>query len=267
MLFSRFLAVLLRFLPYRSRFTLLDSVWKAVDQEPDVSLRWLTRKRIFDSCYTTWSVQPSDAQVRNYGFFQLVSQITSVPGEIVECGVGRGSSLVTLCYAAAFFKLEKAVYGFDSFAGFPNASNNDLSARVTTTGRVSGWTETSPEMILKILETDRVHNPRTFLRERVVRPKLIAGFFNQSLATNLPKRIAFLHVDCDLYDSTRDVLSLCLPRMSPGGIVILDEYDDVAWPGAKKATDETCAAYGLTVKYFAAANRYGIELPFIPVEA
>jgi O-methyltransferase len=261
MWFSRVLATLLRVFPYKSRFTILFAVFKAVDQSMDANNRWLTRKKIFDSYYPTWPVQSSDALARFYGFFLLLSKISDVPGDIVECGVGRGGSIIVICYAASLFGLDKVIYGFDSFAGFPSASANDLGERVTNLGEVSGWKDTSRQMILDTLEMDRSQNPMSLLRTNDVRVKLVSGFFNETLIHNLPEHIALLHVDCDLYDSTREVLLNCVPRMSPGGIMIFDEYDDVRWPGAKMATDEVCGAYGLSIEYLEMVQRYGVRFP------
>jgi hypothetical protein len=238
----------------------LFAVFKFVDQTSDAPARWRARKTLFDRYFQTWPVMKSDQTVRCYGFFRMVEDSLEVTGDIVECGVGRGGSIVTLCYAVSFFGADKTVYGFDSFSGFPNAVVHDISERVKSVGKVSGWADTSPWIMRDALEQDRSRNAKSLLLKRHVNLELVPGFFNETLPGNLPERIALLHVDCDLYDSTMDVLSNCLPRMSAGGVIVLDEYDDERWPGAKKAVDEVCNSKGLTVEYREEVQRYCIRV-------
>ena len=68
-------------------------------------------------------------------------------------------------------------------------------------------------------------------------------------------------MDCDLYESYKTVLELCLPRMAEGGLIVFDEYGTEAWPGAKRAADEVCAAHNLTIEYLGFAQRYGARVP------
>ncbi len=51
-----------------------------------------------------------------------------------------------------------------------------------------------------------------------------------------PDRIAILRLDTDWYASTKHELEHLYERLSPGGVLILDDYGD--WDGARKATDE-----------------------------
>jgi hypothetical protein len=207
-----------------------------------------------------YPLQASGAYSRIYGLFSLVAEVNEVPGEIVECGVGRGGSLAAFVYAVSALQSSKVVFGFDSFAGFPPASVQDLGSRVKETGKVSGWKDTSPELISSIFEFDR-QDAASLLNKHDVTLKIIPGFFEHTLASNLPAKIALLHVDCDLYDSTVTVLEHCLPKMSPGGIIIFDEYHDDRWPGARRAADEACSKHGLDVVYFDRAARFGVRIP------
>ncbi len=51
-----------------------------------------------------------------------------------------------------------------------------------------------------------------------------------------PQTIAMLRFDTDWYESTRHELVHLYPRLSPGGVIIIDDYSD--WAGARQATDE-----------------------------
>ena len=66
---------------------------------------------------------------------------------------------------------------------------------------------------------------------------LIKGKCEETLRdpTNLPERIALLRLDTDWYESTRAELETLYPRLSPGGVLIIDDYGH--WQGARQAVD------------------------------
>ncbi len=55
------------------------------------------------------------------------------------------------------------------------------------------------------------------------------------------KRFAFVHVDVDLYEPTRDSIHFFYPRMNQGGIILCDDYGFTSCPGATRAIDEFLA--------------------------
>ena len=62
------------------------------------------------------------------------------------------------------------------------------------------------------------------------------------IADTLPRfanyRFCFAHLDCDIYQSYKETLEFFYPRMTPGAIILLDEYNDPPWPGCNRAVDE-----------------------------
>jgi hypothetical protein len=64
--------------------------------------------------------------------------------------------------------------------------------------------------------------------------EIVAGHFEKTLVYFADKRFCFVHLDCDL----RCCLDFFYPRVVPGGIILLDEYDDPAWSGCNVAVDE-----------------------------
>jgi predicted O-methyltransferase YrrM len=68
--------------------------------------------------------------------------------------------------------------------------------------------------------------------------RFVEGDVVQSLKieSNLPESISVLRLDTDWYESTRAELEVLYPRLSPGGVLIIDDYGH--WGGAKKAVDE-----------------------------
>lgn len=64
--------------------------------------------------------------------------------------------------------------------------------------------------------------------------KFIPGWFADTLPGPV-QRLAVLRLDGDLYDSIRDVLVALEPKVSPGGWVIVDDYQ---FAGCRQAVDE-----------------------------
>ena len=203
------------------------------------------RKRLYRRFIRSWPSFSSGEVLRFHGFFNVLSTLRDVPGDLVECGVGRGRTLAILYAANAFFGLGRKVYGFDSFEGFPDAAAEDVGTRVGSPGPIPGWDDTDPEVSSTpsgVTPTAR-RSPR-FMDREFLNPSSCAGFFRDSLAEHLPPRIAFLHLDADLYESTRDVLTHCLPRLSPGAVIVFDELHETdRWPGSGKPS-ESSASHG-----------------------
>ncbi|MBL7860723.1 MAG: class I SAM-dependent methyltransferase [Cyclobacteriaceae bacterium] len=199
--------------------------------------------------------------IRIHGFVSLLASLDKVQGDIVECGVGRGRFLTVFVYANTFYKLNKKVYGFDSFEGFPVASPEDFGTRVVKTEKISGWDDVTPEMIQYVVQSDQDGEGSRSIGNSVKDVILVKGFFNQTLSYNLPDKIAFLHLDADLYESTRDALTHCLPRMVKGSIIVFDElHEKEKWPGVAKAVDEICTPQNLVPEWDAVLQRFVIKV-------
>jgi hypothetical protein len=68
--------------------------------------------------------------------------------------------------------------------------------------------------------------------------QLRKGYFETTLPEFSDREFCFLHIDCDTYAGHKEVLEALYERIVPGGCIVFDDYNDNAWPGAKKATDE-----------------------------
>ena len=65
---------------------------------------------------------------------------------------------------------------------------------------------------------------------------LCKGMVEDTLPSQAPNEISILRLDTDWYDSTKHELEVLYPRLSPGGVLIIDDYG--YWAGARKAVDE-----------------------------
>ena len=218
------------------------------------------RRRILDRFLKSYPVLYSHEAARVYGFFELLKGLKQVPGDLVECGVGRGRFLTIFAFANDFFELDKTVYGFDSFSGFPIASEEDFGTRVKHKEKISGWDDVEMEMIHHVLNHDvDAEGSKSLTQGNSDSVKLIKGYFCDTLGDNLPAKIAFLHLDADLYQSTVDVLNACIPKMASGSVIVFDElHETEKWPGVHKAVEELCKPQGHFPVWDPALQRYKI---------
>ena len=143
---------------------------------------------------------------------RMINATKDIDGCIVECGVGRGFSLVNFSLANSIRNINKNIYGYDSFEGFPEPSEEDISFRNTAKGEFIDRNWISRENLSDKLK--KISNSEVFL---------IKGFFDQTLK-NHKEKISLLHLDVDLYESYKHCLTVLYPYLSNGGIIIFDEY-------------------------------------------
>lgn len=153
--------------------------------------------------------------------------VRKIPGNIVECGVGKGRTLLYFTYLCP----DRNIHGFDSFEGFPEPTKEDASGRNPKKGEWSGVSESD---ILRIIKVAGVHKKVLLHR----------GFLSETVGTYSGEEIALLHIDVDLYGSYKDSFKL-VRFVVPGGIILFDEYETKAFPGATKAVDEFIRETGL----------------------
>ncbi len=189
-------------------------------------------------------VKMTNASVSKLFYFQrMLQKIHALDGDVVECGVGRARSFQML---AILLQKENSgnLWGFDSFRGFPEPSEEDKSPRNPQKGEknVLRVNEVCEALAAAGVSED-------FIKNRV---QIVEGFFEDTLPVAKIDKIAMLHLDVDLYKSYKTCLKYLLPKVAAGGVVLFDEYgEELKFPGAKKAIDE----------YFA-GSPYKIEMDF-----
>jgi Methyltransferase domain len=100
---------------------------------------------------------------------------------------------------------------------------------------------------------------------------LVAGWFSDTLPGFLaanPGPVSLLHLDCDTYEATAEVLGMIMERLTPKTIIIMDDYHGF-WgyrDGQFRAWAEFVAAHGLVYRY-AAFNRHAVVVCNIQSEA
>jgi O-methyltransferase len=185
-----------------------------------------------------------------------------IDGAFVECGVWRGGNALL---AAGVFKLYGAarkVYLFDTFAGMTLPTEYDtvaMTGEAAHTLNPSRQGESHNEWCYASLEEVK----GTFEQANLLDSNIIFVkgdvLSTLSVADHLPETIAVLRLDTDWYESTKMELETLYPRLSIGGVIMIDDYG--YWTGARRATDEYFACGQRPfLQYTDATGRAGVKV-------
>jgi O-methyltransferase len=182
-----------------------------------------------------------------------------IPGDIVECGVWRGGNLVIAGLLRKQLGFDRQIWAFDTFAGMTAPTEADFKpGEDLDVGR-------------KFAELNReTHNEWCFAAEDEVRRSfeartgsralnIVKGPVEETLRdpANLPVEIAILRLDTDFYESTKAELEILYPRLSNGGVLIVDDYGE--WAGARRAVDEYFSGRPIWLHYVTPTVRLAIK--------
>ena len=141
----------------------------------------------------------------------------------LEFGTYKGESINFL----SLLMPELKFYGFDTFQGLPESFSIWKKGEFDTKGKL-------PKV------NDNV--------------SLIKGYFNETLPKFLEEhkeKAAFIHIDCDLYSSTKTIFENIHDRIVPNTVIQFDEYYN--YPGWRnhefKAFQEFCKKYSVEYEY------------------
>lgn len=156
---------------------------------------------------------------RRWLMHQLLRLVADVPGNTAECGVFRGAGSYLILKANEMARSPRHHFMFDSFEGMSAPGRRDGS--YWQPGDMS-----ASETVVR----GQLEGCRDFT--------LLKGWIPKRFAEVADHKFAFVHVDVDLYEPTRDSMQFFYPRMSQGGIILLDDYGFTTCPGATRAARE-----------------------------
>lgn len=163
----------------------------------------------------------------------------SIPGDLVECGVWRGGSILSMIKTLQSLKVsDRKLQLFDTF------SSNDIFETKSAVAEDAPF-RANAEMIKESSKIDfsvnlddvkRVMRETGYPIENVV---FNVGRVEDTIPKSQIDRISLLRLDTDWYDSTKLQLEELYDKVVPNGVVIFDDYG--FWKGHKKAADEFLA--------------------------
>ena len=167
-------------------------------------------------------------------------------GAFVECGVWRGGSMMAVARMLRELGVEdRDLYLFDTFTGMTEPTAVDVMRATGDSAAelLAGHGRDSRVWAVSALEEVKANMASVGYDEAYIH--YIDGDVVETIPERAPDKIALLRLDTDWYKSTKHELTHLYPRVSPGGIVILDDYGH--WGGARQAVDEYIAERQLTL--------------------
>jgi len=173
--------------------------------------------------------------------YEIFKTALKVPGSFAEVGVFKGAGLLTWLQLLSILTpgdTSRKIYGFDNFKGFEKLHKKDGKKILSGDIVKGGWNPGKfyPELIALI---DKVEKEKMLPSSKTIH--LVEGDVSKTLPNfnkNYPgTRFSLLHIDVDLYEPTMSTLKYLYPLVSPGGVVIIDEYGLANW-GATEALQD-----------------------------
>jgi hypothetical protein len=165
----------------------------------------------------------------HYELFKLINEI---PGAIVECGVLKGASLSRFTMFREIFSnpFSKKIIGFDTFGKFPETSFEDDKKPREQQIKSAGLESISKEQLSNVLKHKGIDKNIELIEGDIT--KTVPEY----VKNNPELKISLLNLDTDIYEPAVTILENLYPRITNGGILVLDDYE--TFPGEAKAVDD-----------------------------
>jgi Macrocin-O-methyltransferase (TylF) len=176
---------------------------------------------------------------RLYALYRSVQYVVEnrIPGDIVECGVWRGGSMKLSAHVLlALGVTDRTLFLYDTFEGM---TEPDPEVDVDASGNkaANDWLEVQRRGVkwsyAPIEEVRDVIAGSGYPMDKVV---FVKGPVEDTIPATVPDRISLLRLDTDWYSSTKHEMEHLYPKLSPQGILILDDYGH--YQGARRGVDE-----------------------------
>ena len=168
----------------------------------------------------------------------LLLEAEGIPGAFMEAGVWRGGAVAFMAAMNEVLGLGREVIAADSFQGIPQSEHLRGDPVDLWEDRwAAGLAEVRSNIARYGIDTARI--------------RFVEGFFKDSLPTLQVNAIALLRLDADSYESTMHILENLYPKVSPGGVILVD---DCHLPGCVAALIEFRKARGILAPMREAGN-------------
>ena len=153
---------------------------------------------------------------------EIYKTIINLPGDILEFGVYKGSSIMRLFAFRELLEtsLSRKIIGFDVFGKFPSQLNLDSDIEFVRKFENQGGNGISKKDLEIHIQSSGYDNF-----------ELVKGDINKTLpewlTANPQKRFSLIHIDVDVYEPTMTILKHTYDKLVPGGVLMLDDWGTV----------------------------------------
>lgn len=163
------------------------------------------------------------------------SQAARLDGDFVECGVDTGMMSLAICDWLDFNRQDRDFWLFDTFDGIPDSQMSDAER----TGIAAWHNREAYEECFAQAQANFAPWPRAHLIRGMV-PDTLAAF-------PADRRVAYLSIDMNIVLPEIAAIEFFWDRMTPGGIVLLDDYGWSTHTAQKAAFDDFAARHGVSI--------------------
>jgi hypothetical protein len=181
--------------------------------------------------------------------YEAYKMVVGVPGEIVECGVFKGTSFTRFGLLRQLLGTEASakLVAFDVFSDeYPTTAYQEDQAQRTF------WIQTAGPSSISVPQLEDILG-----RLRIANFELVAGDVCKTVPRYVKEnphlKISLLNVDIDFVEPTTCVLEHLYDRVCRGGVVLLDNY--AAFHGDTKGIDDFFRDRDARIRRFPFASR------------
>ena len=178
---------------------------------------------------------------RLYSLIEAVRYVNrhNIERAMVECGVWRGGAVMAAILTCKQNGVsDREFFLYDTFSGMTKPTETDKALKGAANPleifdmRKTG--EDSSDWCLAGLDEVKVNLAATSYDSNKI--YYIQGKVEETIPGELPSKISILRLDTDWYESTKHEMTHLFPRLSPKGVLIIDDYN--TWSGSRQAVDE-----------------------------
>jgi len=179
--------------------------------------------------------QPSRL-AKSIAHYELYKKIISLPGDVIECGVFKGTSLIRFATYREMLESQtsRKIWGFDAFGEFPKEVSMKEDVEF-----IKNFEKNAGNGI-SINELNEVFSKKSISNVHLVKGNILETL--PEFAKDYAQKIALLHIDVDVYEATYAILENLYDKVVCGGVIIFDDYGMIS--GATKAIDDFFSKLG-----------------------
>ena len=172
----------------------------------------------------------SDADFVRNSTLELISREIheqKIPGAVAELGVFRAdfAKLINRAFP------DRKLYLFDTFDGFESKDIYGDEAEGKAADKEQ-FSDTSVDLVLS-----KMKYPGNCIVKK--------GYFPDTITSDIKDRFAYVSIDFDLYQPIYKGLVVLWDRLSPGGYIMVHDYQNTMFPGSKRAVRQFCKEKGI----------------------